>query len=100
MPNPFSKNRIPPVQRIAPEPEVVPEVLETPEEEVGELINPAKVLYNTNRCNSCEYFLEEGGPCRKVSGPISGEGWCVLHEAKVEAEPSLEGAIPSPEEAL
>jgi len=99
MANPFEKKRIPGIQREAPPVEeeaiITPEEPEAPEVELepeSELLNPAKVLYTTERCSSCEYFLGES--CKKVSGSISPEGWCILHELKT--EPMAEAAMELP----
>lgn len=87
MPNPFESRRIPPVIRettVAPAEEPVEEVMEEPEEEIeetGAAIDPAKVLYTTDRCSTCEYFIEDGQPCKMVKGSISSDGWCTLHTA-------------------
>ena len=98
MPNPFEKRKTPPVVRETTVTEAVPteepeevEEVEELEEPEGDLLDPAKVLYSTNHCNSCEYFVAEGEPCQKVSGDISGDGWCVLHTAK--AEPMMEEEV-------
>lgn len=99
MANPFEKKRIPGIQReVAPPVEkeeaiITPVESEVPEMEAeSELLNPAKVLYTTERCSSCEYFLGES--CKKVSGSISPDGWCILHELK--AEPMVEEAMEVP----
>lgn len=99
MASPFEKKRIPGIQREAPPMEAPPmealevePAVEVEEEASSELLRPEKVLYTTERCSSCEYFL--GDACAKVSGSISADGWCILHELKVPEVPEV------PEEAL
>lgn len=104
MANPFEKKRIPGIQRepaaiIAEEPQMEEPIEESKEElveEPEELLNPAKVLYTVEKCETCKHFVAEGQPCRKVSGPISAGGVCILHEvneAPMEVMEPMEPAV-------
>lgn len=99
MANPFASKKLPFAMGMPPEDEEMMEqpleevaVEETPEVEAAELFNPMQVLYHDENeaCGSCEYFLEDGGDCAKVQGPISQSGWCILHSGRGGGQEAVE----------
>lgn len=102
MANPFSNKRLPMGMGMLPQDdeemmnqpmeEEQTEIQETPEMEAMELLNPMQVLYHDENeaCGSCEYFVEDGGDCKKVQGPISQSGWCILHSGRGGAQEAME----------
>ena len=61
------------------------EELESPGEESQEeeLLSQDTVrYYSPGNCGECNYFVSEGESCKKVSGPISANGSCVIFEPK------------------